>query len=57
MMTKKDYIRAAEIIRERAQEYPAGHLVLKELTTAFIVLFKDDNPRFDVFRFHEACQK
>ena len=55
MMTKKDYIRAAALVQERALDYPEGHCVPKELETAFVVFFSGDNPRFDAFRFREAC--
>jgi len=49
MMTKKDYQKAAEIARSADDEHRAA------VTTAYIELFRDDNPRFDVERFSEAC--
>lgn len=49
MMTKKDYVRAAEICRD---EYAGDRNVMH----AFIDLFTDDNPRFDVERFVIACE-
>lgn len=67
-MTKKDYIRAAEIIRKEHPE-PDGSVVLPgavlramkrqkdEVVDCFVVFFKTDNPRFDEERFREACRK
>lgn len=48
MMTKKDYVRAAEIIR---RDYMSDANVVR----AFVDFFVDDNPRFDEERFIEAC--
>jgi hypothetical protein len=48
MMTKKDYVRAAEICRD---DYGSDEHVVK----AFVDFFTGDNPRFDVERFVEAC--
>ena len=49
MMTKKDYIRAAEICRD---EYGSD----SNVAHAFADLFAEDNPRFDEERFFEACR-
>lgn len=50
-MTKKDYIRAAEIIREaRISDKERSDLVRR-----FAQFFRDDNPRFDFERFEAAC--
>jgi len=49
MMTKKDYIRAAEICRD---DYAGDRNVMN----AFIELFTGDNPSFDVERFALACE-
>lgn len=52
-MTKKTYIRAAELLRDQYCRLPdAQRAVAVELLCA---LFQDDNPRFDVERFREAC--
>jgi hypothetical protein len=50
-MTKKDYIRAAEIIR--AAEMTKHERAL--MVSAFCELFRGDNPRFDDARFIAAC--
>lgn len=57
-MTKKDYIAAARIVRN--MRYAGGTSNLPEARaegaeSAFIYLFSEDNPRFDVQRFREAC--
>jgi hypothetical protein len=50
-MTKKDYIKASEIIK-----FHDGSPAIKEiLMSAFVELFRGDNPRFDVQRFLLAC--
>lgn len=53
MMSKKDYIRAAELIRANYVRLPdSERTVAVETLCAF---FLDDNPRFDIGRFREAC--
>lgn len=47
-MTRKDYIRAAEIIRD-------DYLSDRNAINAFVDFFVEDNPSFDVERFIEAC--
>ena len=49
MMTKKDYIRAAEIIRD-------DYLSDRNVIAAFVDFFAEDNPNFDEERFVEACK-
>ena len=51
MLTKKHYIRAAEIVRESGAS-GAAHSALVEGLSRF---FRDDNPRFDFERFARAC--
>lgn len=46
-MTKKDYIRAAGIIKAGGGD--------RNVTEAFVAFFKDDNPRFDIERFLETA--
>jgi hypothetical protein len=46
-MTKKDYIKAAEIIRDHGSP--------PKMVEAFIEFFTSDNPQFDVDRFIDAC--
>jgi hypothetical protein len=52
-MTKKDYIRAAEIVRTEYAFNPAAH---QTVVSAFISLFNGDNPNFDRDRFVAACK-
>lgn len=52
MNTKKDYLRAVEVVRE----HKVGRS-RDEVMKAFIQFFQGDNPRFDVERFRAACQK
>lgn len=52
MMTKKDYIRAAESIRAREWVLLADR---ESAVRAFVAFFQGDNPRFDVARFTLAC--
>ena len=58
MSTRKDYIRAASIVREYTRDYGPG--IEKEIATriasqVFVEFFCGDNPRFDEKRFLEAC--
>ena len=53
-MTKKDYIRAAEIVRDIGNEH--GDNAATGARLGFIELFRGDNPRFDTERFNEACE-
>lgn len=50
-MTKKDYDRAAAIIRARLGNEKA------ELVYTFCEFFRGDNPRFDETRFVQACEE
>ena len=52
-MTKKDYERAAKIVQGWATGDFANAIV--HATDAFCALFRDDNPRFDEYRFRAAC--
>lgn len=57
-MTKKDYIKAANIVNEvcKVHSYPADAVPLRAiLANAFVRLFLEDNSRFDVARFCKAC--
>ena len=58
MMSKKDYVRAAEIVRRYAPRDNADieNIVRKEMTDGFIEFFYGDNPNFDVERFRAACE-
>ena len=58
MMTKKDYIRAAECVRNAHMPLGAGPTNAMHrdmLRDAFVAFFQGDNPRFDVARFTLAC--
>lgn len=54
MMTKKDYERAAEIIRQSVPK--KGETVEEAIIATFIIFFHEDNPRFDAERFAVASQ-
>lgn len=69
MMTKKNYEAAAKIVQyilptslaytHRAlspKEKKAAQLEAKAVCTAFVILFRDDNPGFDQERFMKACE-
>ncbi len=56
MMTKKDYNRAVEIIREHSLPGIRNHQIRRDsMINAFCELFQGDNPRFDSLRFRKAC--
>ena len=62
-MTKQNYEAAAHIVQNigiqasalPARERKARQLEAKAVCTAFVLLFRDDNPRFDQERFMKAC--
>ena len=52
MMTRKDYIATAEILKYASNKtHPA---VFSKMVNDFAEMFAKDNERFDVKRFHEA---
>ena len=52
MMTRKDYIATAEILKSASDEtHPA---LFSKIVNDFAEMFAKDNERFDVKRFHEA---
>jgi len=52
MMTRKDYVATAEILKFASDKsHPA---LFSKIVNDFAVMFAQDNPRFDVNRFHEA---
>ena len=52
MMTRKDYIATAEILKNASNKtHPA---VFSKIVNDFAEMFAIDNERFDVNRFHEA---
>lgn len=54
MMTRKDYVRTAEILNGNRKFI--DHPVYADLVNEFIEMFESDNPRFDVNRFIKATQ-
>ena len=52
MMTRKDYIATAEILKYASDKtHPA---LFSKMVNDFAEMFAKDNERFDVTRFHEA---
>ena len=52
MMTRKDYVATAEILKYASDKtHPA---VFSKMVNDFAEMFAKDNERFDVKRFHEA---
>jgi hypothetical protein len=52
MMTRKDYIATAEILKYASDKtHPA---LFSKIVNDFAEMFAKDNERFDVTRFHEA---
>jgi hypothetical protein len=52
MMTRKDYIATAEILKYASDKmHPA---LFSKVVNDFAEMFAKDNERFDVTRFHEA---
>jgi hypothetical protein len=54
-MTKKDYIKAAEIVSESKWDSKVKSAERQRLADAFVRLFQGDNPRFNKERFLTAC--
>ena len=52
-MTKKDYVKIAQVINFTSAWYPADKL--KELSLNLSEALQADNPRFDRARFLTAC--
>ena len=52
MMTRKDYVATAEILKYASDKtHPA---VFSKMVVDFALMFAKDNPRFDANRFYEA---
>ena len=52
MMTRKDYVATAEILKYASDKtHPA---LFSKMVNDFAEMFAKDNERFDVKRFHEA---
>jgi len=54
-MTKKDYKIIAEAIKLASDSQNKNHIRKDQLLSQLIPLLKRDNPRFDGFKFAEAC--
>lgn len=67
MMTKKDYQRAAKIVRsqldavkrnKKSNMKPYDWEIIEQfLIGAFVAFFRTDNPKFDSERFRAACEE
>lgn len=52
MMTRKDYVSTAEILRYMSDKtHPA---IFSKVVVDFALMFAKDNPRFDANKFYEA---
>lgn len=55
MMTRKDYVATADILKNWFFNYPVDTLDFKTLVFEFADMFADDNPNFNETKFVEAC--
>jgi hypothetical protein len=55
-VTKKDYQKAAEMIRDTIKIY-GDDVFTKLMIESFVRFFKGDNPLFDEVRFRKACKQ
>lgn len=59
MMTRKDYVSTAQILADHRESLNSlgaeGESIFQSLIADFVVMFEDDNPRFDGHRFDNAC--
>jgi hypothetical protein len=53
MMTRKDYVTTAEILRGHLQDI--DDTTFDSLVESFAVMFREDNDRFLTDRFVDAC--
>ena len=53
-MTKKDYIKLANLIKEKATGN--DYIFIDDLLDGLCTILEDDNPRFDRERFIAACR-
>jgi len=57
MTTKKTFIAAANVVKDMNANFEFRNTGHRELViSAFVQLFKADNPNFDEIRFREACE-
>ena len=60
MMTRKDYVKVAEILSNyfvTSVFDEQGEILFADLVDEFSLMFENDNPRFDANRFALACYK
>jgi hypothetical protein len=59
MMTRKDYVATAEILAETRDGLISlgvdGEMIFENLVSDFISMFQEDNDRFIVSKFADAC--
>ena len=55
-MSKKDYLKAVEIVRKYQHHTPSLRATAEAIEDAFVNLFNGDNPQFDERRFRDACK-
>lgn len=59
MMTRKDYVSTAEILADTRDGLLSlgieGEQIFENLVSDFISMFQDDNDRFIVSKFADAC--
>jgi len=53
MMTRKDYVTTAEILREHLSDI--DYSTFNSLVESFGLMFKEDNERFMLDKFVDAC--
>lgn len=58
MMSRKDYERAAKIVRDTCGLYhgTTDSCEASIVREAFVAFFQGENPRFDADRFRSACE-
>lgn len=60
MMTRKDYVETANILADSRDALLSlgveGEQIFENLVSDFVSMFEDDNDRFIVRKFVDACQ-
>lgn len=56
MMTRKDYVATAEILKTMAKPYMEDSLDYDDLVEDFAEMFGQDNPNFKIEAFRKACE-
>ena len=55
MMTRKDYVKTAEIIKSFNDHVNLNHSDFLDLVYDFADMFAEDNPNFQEIKFVQAC--